>query len=77
MKRSARSSIEKKLERDHECYVLITCDRAVNGKMNVEMSFGGGDKVLASYLLQGAQNVVDSEIDTDNCVYESELRRVK
>ena len=82
MKRSARSSLVKKLEKDHECYVLITCDKPTcDGNMHVEMSFGGDDPHLASYLLQGAKNAMDQNIEQsqeeDAPICDNELRLIK
>lgn len=47
--------IREKLSKNYACYVLVTCDSPGDeGKMNVELSYEG-DPVLASFLLQGAQ----------------------
>lgn len=51
--------IKDKLATNPACYVLITCDQpSEDGKMQVEMTYEG-DAALASYLLQGAQNLID------------------
>jgi len=77
MKQSSRSRFEEKLAKEHACYILITCDRpSPDGQMNVEMSHGG-DIALASYLLQGAQSVMDQHIDDDRRANDPELRIVK
>lgn len=53
--------ITSKLAKEHQCYILITCDTpSLDGKMQVEMSYEG-DPVLANYLLQGAQQYFDSQ----------------
>jgi hypothetical protein len=60
MNNSDHREIKRQLSKNPSCYVLITCYEmpAKDGKMQVEMSYNG-DVVLASYLLQGAQNVMD------------------
>ena len=51
--------IQKSLSENNACYVLITCTApSDDGKMNVEM-FYDGDEVLASYLVDNAQQVFD------------------
>ncbi len=51
--------IKQTLADNHACYVLITCGSPSNdGKMNVEMSYEG-DEVLASYLVDNAQQIFD------------------
>lgn len=62
MRREIRDRINKALSKNHACYVLITCDAASDeGDMEVKMSYEG-DAALASYLLQGAQTLIDDEI---------------
>jgi len=49
--------IKEDLEKNHECYVLITCKPpSKDGKMNVELNYSG-DEGLASYLVDGARDV--------------------
>ena len=51
--------IQKSLSENNACYVLITCGApSDDGKMDVEMSYDG-DEVLASYLVDNAQQVFD------------------
>ena len=51
--------IRKALSEQNACYVLITCKAPTeDGNMNVEMSYEG-DEVLASYLVDNAQQVFD------------------
>lgn len=51
--------IKKSLGENNACYVLITCGSpAIDGKMNVEMSYEG-DEALAAYLIDNAQQVFD------------------
>lgn len=65
MKRDAEKSFKDSLAKKHACYVLITCDEpSSDGKMEVEMTYEG-DAVLAAYLLQGAQDFMDEQEDTD------------
>lgn len=59
MRREIRDRIKKALSKNHACYVLITCDSPSDGgDMEVKMSYEG-DAALASYLLQGAQTIID------------------
>lgn len=54
-------SITSKLAKKHACYVLITCDEpSEEGNMQVKMTYEG-DRNLAAFLLQGAQNYMDEE----------------
>lgn len=54
--------IKEVIGSDKQCYVLITCGEASeDGKFKVEMSYEG-DPILAAYLLEGAQNVIDEQI---------------
>lgn len=56
-----QEQIKKTLAENHACYVLITCDHpTTNGNMEVKMSYEG-DATLASYLIQGAQTIIDDE----------------
>ncbi len=43
------------------CTILITCQAPQAGKMSVEMSYEG-DAVLAMYLLENAQELLDQEL---------------
>ncbi|HSX11930.1 MAG TPA: hypothetical protein VLF61_00370 [Rhabdochlamydiaceae bacterium] len=44
------------------CYVLITCGEPnAEGKMDVEMTYEG-EPVLAAYLLENAQLIIDDKI---------------
>ncbi len=51
-----RKAIQRALEKEHACYVLITCSNpSEKGEMQVELSYEG-DEGLASYLLESAQS---------------------
>ncbi len=51
-----RKAIQRELEKNHACYVLITCSvPSEKGEMQVELSYEG-DEGLASYLLESAQS---------------------
>ena len=51
------------LAKENLCYVLITCaEPAEDGKMEVEMTFEG-DASLAAYLLESAQNFIETQDD--------------
>jgi hypothetical protein len=66
MKSSVHKELEEKLSKDHACYVLVTLgERKADGTHDVEMSYGGGDPVLASYLLSGAQACIDEEVEEE------------
>ena len=59
----ARSKFEKDLAEKHACYVLITCDQAIEGEKEMEVKFSYcGDKYLASYLIEGAQSYLTDQI---------------
>lgn len=59
MKGDKQKQIRETLAKQHACYVLITCDQPSDGgNMQVEMTYEG-DTALASYLLQGAQSIMD------------------
>lgn len=61
MQNKIDKDIKDKLARNHACYVLITCDApTVDGSMHVEMTYEG-DPALASYLLHGAQHILDED----------------
>ncbi len=58
-------SVKKELSKNHACYVLITCEKpSEDGNMHVEMTYEG-DASLASYLLQGAQNIIDEQCEEE------------
>jgi hypothetical protein len=61
MKLNRHKRLKESLGKDYACYVLITCqESSANGEMEVEMSYEG-DAVLAAYLLEGAQNIIDEQ----------------
>ena len=61
MKSLKPTSIKKPVRKNHACYLLITCaEPTADGNMKVEMTYKG-DRALASYLLQGAQTLVDEQ----------------
>ncbi len=65
MKRNSEHHLREQLNKEHECYVLITCNKpSDNGEMQVEMTYEG-DVLLASYLLQGAQTLMDEKVDQE------------
>ena len=60
MKPNPHKEFEEKLSQGNACYVLITCSAgAEGGTLNVEMSYGGDDPALASYLLSDAQAYIE------------------
>ncbi len=61
-RRKSTVEIKKALSENNTCYVLITCTEASkDGKMEVEMIYGG-DPILAAYLVESAQNIIDTDI---------------
>lgn len=76
MKENTRSRFEETLSKKHACYILITCDKPNgNDQMHVEMSHAG-DIELVSYLLQGAQDVVDQQLE-DESPLDADLKILK
>lgn len=67
MKHNDMDRIKEVLAKRHACYVLITCDTpTADGSMEVEMTYEG-DAALASYLLQGAQDMMNGQEQEDDC----------
>lgn len=65
MARKEHKDIQKTLEKNHACYVLITCDEPTpDGSMQVKMSYSG-DPNTASFLLQGAQSYIDIDVEEE------------
>lgn len=63
MRRDEHEDITDTLSKNHECYILITCDAPTeDGEMHVEMSYGGDSRV-AAYLLEGAQTAIAEQHD--------------
>ena len=63
-----QDKIKDALSKEYPCYVLVTCKKpSLEGKMQVEMSYEG-DPDLASYLLQGAQSVLDGHEEDEKQV---------
>lgn len=51
--------MKEKLRDEYACYILITCgEPSSGGEMQVEMSYEG-DEVLASYLIDHAQQLFE------------------
>ena len=50
------------------CYVLITCGEPTeDGRMHVEMTYEG-DTLLAAYLLENAQSILDDQLSPDSVI---------
>ena len=61
-RRKSVFELKKALSENNSCYVLITCSEASkDGKMKVEMSYRG-DPILAAYLVESAQNIIDTDL---------------
>lgn len=59
-------SIKEQLEKNHVCYVLLTCDAPKkDGKMDVKLAYKG-DPFLALYMLDGAHSVIDEDVLAQN-----------
>ncbi len=66
MESDLHHNVKKVLANKHACYIVITCDEPGDGEeMSVQMSYEG-DAFLASYLLQGAQSIVDNDLESQN-----------
>lgn len=64
MKKKIHHALQKALDKNLSCYVLITCSPPTEeGQMQVEMTYEG-DANLVSYLIQGAQSYIDQEEPT-------------
>ena len=60
-----RRLIKDAIGPDKQCYVLLTCAQAQgDGELQVEMSYEG-DPILAAYLLEGAQGVIDGHLRSE------------
>lgn len=60
-------SSQNLLKEDQACCILITCGKpSADGKMPVEMTYEG-DPLLASYLLENAQQFIDQDDDEISC----------
>lgn len=54
--------INRTLSENNSCYVLITCSvPSQDGRMDVAFSYGG-DPVLAAYLVEDAQKIIETDI---------------
>lgn len=68
IRRTLKPTLSKRLKdmlsKDHSCYVVITCGKpkGPGGTMDVQMEYEG-DPLVASFLLQGAQERIDQELD--------------
>ena len=61
MNNHCREHLEETLKGSPPCCILITCrGPSENGEMQVRMT-RHGDTTLISYLLQGAQSLIDAE----------------
>lgn len=60
-KKEIKSIIKRKMSGNTICYVLLTCSEAASdGSMEVEMKYEG-DKLLAAYLIQSAQGILEED----------------
>ncbi len=66
MRKRSLEGLKEQVKNNASSYVLITCGQPTEeGEMHVEMTYQG-DEALVSYLLQGAQLLMD-ERDDDIC----------
>jgi hypothetical protein len=63
MKSPLHKELEERFSNGKGCYILITCEEEFDGSLEVEMSYGGGDPALASYLLSDAQAYLNEEAE--------------
>ncbi len=62
MKLSKHKLVEKTLQKNHACYVLITCDKGKeSGTYDVEMSYSEDAPDLASFLIDGAKVAIEED----------------
>lgn len=67
MSKRSLKGLKAKAEKNASSYVLITCGQpSEEGEMQVEMTYQG-DEALVSYLLQGAQLLMDAREDDHTC----------
>lgn len=63
MNKTSHKHVQRVLERNPCCYILIACGHpSEDGHIDVEMTYQG-DASLAAYLLQSAQIRLDQEED--------------
>lgn len=61
-KHSSHQKLKNDLKKNKAGYVLITCSEpSSEGNMEIEMSYDG-DEVLASYLIDSAQEFFDTNV---------------
>ena|GEM_PF-2446789 len=64
-KLKGNEAIKSHLAKNHLCYVLLTCDKSKgDGQMEVDMSYEG-DPMLASFLLNGAQAIINHDVESN------------
>jgi hypothetical protein len=62
-KKSNKKKISLLDPQDDFCYVMVSCKKpSCKGEMEVSMTYKG-DLLLASYLIQGAQNLIDEKME--------------
>lgn len=62
-KKNAHKAFEEAFSKKHMGYVLITCEQpSASGEMKVEMTYGGSSD-LANLLIDGAQELLDDELE--------------
>ncbi len=64
MKRGVDKAIKDRLAKNHLCFVLLTCNSKQDGNIEAELTYDG-DPVLASYMLQNAQSIIDENTFAD------------
>ena len=66
MEKTSREQLQEVLDKNHSCYVLVTCgEPSEDGKMQVEMTYQG-DPSLAAYLLEDAQSLIHQEVSQED-----------
>ncbi len=76
MNEDKHKNLHETLRKDNTCYVLITCSKpSKDGNMDVEMTYEG-ETSLAAYLVEGAQSVLDQQLQVKNTATEGKIQRL-
>ncbi len=74
MTRRSRKPVQEVLDKNHSCYVLITCgEPSEDGQIQVEMIYKGREDMVA-YLLQDAQYFIEEEEEQEEFLPNPSIR---
>lgn len=77
MDEERRKALVDQFSKEHESFVIITCNPpGPDGNMDVNMCYGG-DLALVSYLIKGAHQVLDEASEPDLEEEAASLRLIK